>query len=615
MKPTAYPKPDASGPLTGHQSPVKKTTKPPTTISLIFRSYKEVFRSSPLNATLYIASQNFLSVLDVFQIFLLGKLLDSIGPLLSMNTPLTLEVFATTPAAINLLTIMFVGVLSSIFNKVGVYTETQVYDSSDQFFRENVMTKLSQMNLQDVETKSMQNLLTSVPTYSFTAQFDNFKRLTSQGYNLIVFIASFSIVATRLGWWSVIVVAALLPEILIRYRTELKIKRYRDKNTEKIKYLTYLYDQSSLVRNFTELRVDNVFGFFINAFKSTATDYYKKLASLRLRGNLMYASVPAWLTGIFTRIAQIMLIPLSISRHYSIGTFKFLFDYIDKLHTSAWNLLWESFQLSSTALYARDYFSLMDYQGFGDIVSGSETLDPLTTPRIEFVNVSFSYPSSPSSALHEINLEIEPGTKIAITGKDNSGKSTIAKLICGLYEIGPGDILIENISVRNLSRGELKNKIAIMFENFVKYNFSIRKNITVTEPDRDFNRRLYEEVLEITGLSEWMKEEGIDDSCVLGKMFGTGREISTGNWQRIGIARALYRDRPILILDESLTQIDSFSRGPILEAVLKHRPKQTVIYITQEHSDTKPFDTVVHIEKGRIQEIVKKGKKVKATTG
>ena len=87
-------------------------------------------------------------------------------------------------------------------------------------------------------------------------------------------------------------------------------------------------------------------------------------------------------------------------------------------------------------------------------------------------------------------------------------------------------------------------------------------------------------------------------------MFGKGISISTGHWQRIAIARAIYHDRVVLILDESLTQIDSFSRRPILENIIKHRPKQTLIHITQEVAEKDLFDKLIYVEKSRIKEVV-----------
>ncbi len=412
-------------------------------------------------------------------------------------------------------------------------------------------------------------------------------------------------ILTEMAWWGVLVGLFVIPEAFFRHRFNIKLKEFRDSDTDRMKYFEYLFKQATLPANFSELRVDNVFNFFIKAYKSSVDKYYTQIYRIRFFRDIG-AVFFQWFDRIFLRVAQMLLVPIAVAFNYSIGTFKYLFDYLEKVYESSWHVLWNSLTIKSNILYVSDYFALMEYQGFGDIVSGNQTLNPLTTPRIEFQNISFKYPGSNTTTVEELCFTIEPGEKVAIVGRDTSGKSTVAKLLCGLYEVGPGDILIDTISIKNLSRGELKNKISVAFESFIKYNFSIRKNITVGQSERDFSKRLYEEVLEISGLGEWMRENNIDDHTILGKLFGTGIEVSTGHWQRIAIARAMYRDRSILILDESLTQIDSFSRRSILEHIITHRPRQTLIHITQETEHLDLFDVVIRIDKGKITGISRK---------
>ncbi|MEA3357753.1 MAG: ATP-binding cassette domain-containing protein, partial [Patescibacteria group bacterium] len=459
------------------------------------------------------------------------------------------------------------------------------------------MTKVSGLNLEDIENLKIQKLITQVPSFSWDRTWNTFIRLTKLVSNVISFVSAGYAIATQMSVWGIGIIFFVIPEAFFRFKYNIKIKQFRDSNAEKLKYANYIHSRSMYLSNFPELRVDNVFSSFIKSFKQTTESYYKRQNNIRKKRDL-HAFFWSWFDASLKRLMQIILIPISIAQRYSIGTFKYLYDFIDNIYDSSWNVIWQCLMIKSNSLYVKDYFDLFEYQGFGDIASGNETLDPLTTPRLKFVNVSFNYPESPSAALSNISFTIEPGEKVAIIGHDNSGKSTTAKLLCGLYRVSPGDILIDKISIKNLARGELKNKISIVFENYIKYNFSIRKNITVTEPERDFNRRLYEEALEISEIKDLMDELLIDENQILGKMFGNGINISTGHWQRLAIARAIYRDRPILILDESFTQIDGFSRRPIMQKIIKHRPKQTFINITQDDIHTDLFDKIIYIEDG-----------------
>lgn len=576
--------------------------KKPGTIKLTIKAVREVISADPVSGILYPTFKNILSFVNVYEILIMGKLLDSIGSYIRDHEEFIFEELYESPVFKSFLILLAIFFVTTLLNKLVSHLDTRLSDFFWYSFLKKSMTKVSTLNLEDIEKPKLQNLLSSVPSFCWQNTWDTYKRVVNLAFHLIKLVSAGYIIATQMSIWGLAVLLLVIPEAIFRFKYNVKIKKFRDENNEKLKYFQYLHKQSVLLRNFPELRVDNIFEFFLKSFSRTARPYFKKQNSIRSKRD-MHAFFWSWFDGSLRRIVQILLIPVAVINRYTIGTFKYLFDYIDNYYNSSWSVIWNSMMLKSNALYVKDYFDLIEYQGFGDVVSGDQTLEPLKTPKIEFVNVSFKYPNSPSVALNNISFTINSGEKVAIVGHDNSGKSTISKLMCGLYRVGPGDILIDDISIKNLSRGELKDKVSVVFENYIKYNFSLKKNIVVAEPQRDFNRRRYEESLEITDLSEWMNEEGIKDSQVLGKLFGGGMDLSTGYWQRIAIARAVYRDRAILILDESFTQIDGFSRKPILKRLIKHRPNQTFVNITQDKTELDLFDKVIFIEKGRLKEI------------
>jgi ATP-binding cassette subfamily B protein len=174
----------------------------------------------------------------------------------------------------------------------------------------------------------------------------------------------------------------------------------------------------------------------------------------------------------------------------------------------------------------------------------------------------------------------------------------------GLYEIVAGDFVVGGYSVRELDRGELKKKIAVTFQNFINYSFSIKENIIIGANKRkNINNSLYEEVKEVSGVAEFMKEHHMTDDTLLGRNFAGGIDLSPGYWQRIAIARMLYRNRDIFILDEPLTFIDAQSRNIILKNVIDFAGEdRTVIYLTADTDNLDLFDKIYYFEKGKIVE-------------
>jgi ABC-type multidrug transport system fused ATPase/permease subunit len=577
-------------------------------LNLILKAFGEVVAADKLSGILFPILKNINVLSNIYEIFLMGKLLDSMTDYLRDNSTFVLKDFISSKVFGNFMILLGTFFLGRAL-LVGIkHFRNRLKDFFWYKFRSETIDRMSELNLEDIEKPRLQNLLTTVPSYSFGATWDIYIRTTNLINNVIQLISAGLIIVNQMAWWGLVVVLFVLPEALTRHKFNIKEKEYYDKNMEKQKYFEYLYRQSILINNFPELRVDNVFDFFKKSYKRTAKPYYEDLNNGIRRKRDIWHFILGSLDGSVRSLMQILMIPIAVIRGFTIGKFKYLYDYIRNLYSSSWSVVWNFLMIGYQLLYVEDYFELKEYQGFGHTSAGNMDLDPLKIPEIEFINVSFKYPNSSSSALENVSFNIGPGEKVIIIGYDNSGKSTIAKLLSGLYQIGPGDILVDDISITNLKRGELKERMAVVFENYVKYNFSIRKNITVSEPNKEFNRDTFQDALEITGLDTWMKESDLDENQILGKLFSNGMDISSGYWQRIAIARAVYRDRDILVLDESLTQVDGFSRRPILSSIINYRPKQTMIYITQEEDSKDLFDKQIYLEKGKITKLIKDGK-------
>jgi ATP-binding cassette subfamily B protein len=176
--------------------------------------------------------------------------------------------------------------------------------------------------------------------------------------------------------------------------------------------------------------------------------------------------------------------------------------------------------------------------------------------------------------------------------------------------------MLDGCSIKELDRGQLKKKIAVTFQDFINYNFSVKENVVISGERKNINKHLYDEVSEVSLVNEFLKKERIKESHLLGKTFPGGKDLSPGYWQRLAISRMLYRNKKIFIMDESFTFIDSESKERILQNVLKYiGPDRTLIYITRSVEDLDMFDRIFFFENGRIiesgsyKELIKQRKK------
>ena len=220
---------------------------------------------------------------------------------------------------------------------------------------------------------------------------------------------------------------------------------------------------------------------------------------------------------------------------------------------------------------------------------------PVLRGDIEFRNVSFAYPDSQQQALTDINLKIRPGEHVAILGKNGSGKTTLEKLIMGLYQPSQGSVLIDGIDMRQLDITQLRRNVGYVPQDVSLFQGSLKHNIVLTSPNEDSENLL--RVIRLAGLEAMIRlhPEGIN--MPVGER---GQQLSGGQRQSVGIARALLNDPPLLILDEPTASLDHTSEEVIKRNLEKESQGKTMILVTHRSSLLQLAERLVVIDRGRI---------------
>lgn len=228
--------------------------------------------------------------------------------------------------------------------------------------------------------------------------------------------------------------------------------------------------------------------------------------------------------------------------------------------------------------------------------------------HIVFKNVSFGYPLSKDYALNKINFEIKPGQTVAIVGPSGSGKSTIADLIAGFWYPTEGDILIDGVSIRELSLQSLRAQIALVTQDIVLFNDSVIDNIKFGNLFSD--KEEIEKAAKIADAHDFIVNLPQGYDSMIGEK---GVLLSGGQKQRITIARAILRDPKILIFDEATAALDTESEEKIYKALGEMRQQRTTIIIAHRLSTIKKVDKIIVMDRGNIveqgthEELIQKG--------
>ncbi|MCH5271992.1 MAG: ABC transporter ATP-binding protein [Lachnospiraceae bacterium] len=267
--------------------------------------------------------------------------------------------------------------------------------------------------------------------------------------------------------------------------------------------------------------------------------------------------------------------------------------------------------------YLRAYLELPEE----DRASGSRHIDELTLPlSIEFQDVSFSYKrwkeddvqeevteesgsgSEGKCIFNRLNLNIRAGEKIALVGVNGAGKTTLVKLLCGMYDPDGGQILINGIDRNEFPREELYKLFSVVFQETLILPFTVGENLSMDRIERVDEKKAWD-CLERAGLGEFFREQNIGIRRYMTKqLMKDGIELSGGQKQRFLLARALYKDAPILVLDEPTAALDPIAESQVYDSYRKYTEGKTAIFISHRLASTRFSDRIVLIEDGRILE-------------
>lgn len=247
--------------------------------------------------------------------------------------------------------------------------------------------------------------------------------------------------------------------------------------------------------------------------------------------------------------------------------------------------------------YVDDFFKLMDAELVEEGEKESST-DPI---EIVFDHVTFRYPNTEKDIFKDFSFTIHSGERLAIVGVNGAGKSTLVKLICGLYAPTEGHIYINGTDIRDYRKEELYKLYGTVFQDFNILAFSIKENVACSSENIDEKRVL--EALESVGLGDKVKgfEKGLDQ-MMLKVIDEDGTDFSGGERQKLAIARALYKDAPMVIMDEPTAALDALAEAEIYESFSSMVEGKTAIYISHRLASTKFCDKIALFDQDGMKE-------------
>lgn len=221
--------------------------------------------------------------------------------------------------------------------------------------------------------------------------------------------------------------------------------------------------------------------------------------------------------------------------------------------------------------------------------------------ELEVHNLTYQYPTSNHPAIENITINIPQGKKVAIVGENGSGKTTLLKCLTGIYSTKKC-IKVNGTYLENLNISSYHNRMAVLTQHFNKFEFTARENIGFGRINNIDNNAAIYEATSKTNMHNYIMNLQNKYDHQLGRLFDNGAQLSGGQWQKMAISRALFRNSDVLILDEPTSSLDPKSELDIIESLFKQRINQSIIFITHRLETTRFADEIIVMEGGSIVE-------------
>lgn len=485
---------------------------------------------------------------------------------------------------------------SNLYNFLILKYKEYLYLELNKKFLDNSL----KFNLKDFENPEVYNIIQRAEQEIGIRPYNiiiSLLSIISQSVNLI----SAFLILTK--WHLTLIIGfILLASFASKYfisisKNEYDILMNRTNYERKSWYISHLLIKDEYIK---EVRLFGLSKYLIQQFIELRSRFFKENVDV-LKRQYIFSEIYQLMNYVISFFIIFLAIYESTQGILLVGTAMTYINTSSKIENAIQNIVSNIFGIYKDSLYIDNIKKYFNYES--NKFYGNKTLKNITT--IEFVNVSFKYPNREVYAIRNTSFKIKKGEILAIVGENGSGKTTIIKLLNGLYDEYEGNILINGIEIREIDKKSLRNCLATLFQDYNKYQFTIKENIGFGSIDN---------LDDIEKIKYSAKKGGADQfiNCLpnnytqqIGYWFEGGTQLSGGQWQKLGLSRLFMKNADCLILDEPTASLDPFSELEIFKQLYQNSNEKINIIITHRFINTVFANKIIVLKNG---EIIEKGK-------
>ena len=497
------------------------------------------------------------------------------------------------------------GATSFVFTQL-IYLDSYLSDIQnlhfDSFVQGQLMEQFARLDQSYYEDSGFNNKLNKVSQNLFALRSLNtgFFTVVQAAVELIATGIALAALAPFIG---LLMTIALVPILLIEVKTSrLRWKSWDDGgNDQRLTWFTrnLLLNPKQVV----EVKLYNLQSYLFGRWQSYFLAFRGRLISIERRAQAQRAGSGA-LDAVIQVGVQLWLLSRALrpGSGFGIGQFVFYRQLIQNFTRSGQAMVRNLHRMQENVLYINDYFELMSLKPRLNLPPAGWLL-PSKPVKVEFEDVSFTYPGAAKPTLHHINFTIEAGQSVALIGANGAGKSTVIKLLLRLYDPSSGRILVDGHDLKDVDITSWYAQLGVLLQEFNQYSaFTVRDTVSMGRPERQPTTAAVNAALVKAGAHDFVHAYPLGLDQRLQKGFDDGTEPSGGQWQRLALARAFYRSANLLILDEPTSAIDARGEYEIFSRIAQTQQGRSSLIISHRFSTVRNADRIVVLEHGRIKE-------------
>ena len=400
----------------------------------------------------------------------------------------------------------------------------------------------------------------------------------------------------------VLALGAAFLSLVLESRTTTKLYKYFYKETPEERERQYLGDLLVQPRNTKEVRAYVVADYLLERHHKLSEDLFKQREKMFRLGSRM-SLLSGFVTGTILALAYVFVALKGIHGTINPGAVVLVIGAFTSVSGTLSQISSTFVAVDQHTTFLDDYFSFLGVEQLVPVPSQPQSIPTVPIEGIEFDDISFTYPGGTEPAVDGLNLHIRKGELIALVGENGAGKSTLIKLLLRFYDVQEGAVKMEGVNVREMDPKDLRNRIGVLFQDYATYELTIRENVIMGRPNGMTNDQQVIKALQ-DSRSEWLVSKmpnGLDSK--VGRLFEGGHDLSGGEWQRLALARIMYRNADIWILDEPTSSLDPEAEAAIFAELKENLKGRIGIVISHRFSTVRIADRIAVIDGGRVTEL------------